>query len=201
MPFDKPLVVCGAPEDFLRCTDVVDFDEATVSQLALSIFGGHEIEVLWRTFETVRDQYPHSRDVGAGEVACTASDVIRLGHGLCYAKSHLLAALLRHNGIPAGFCYQRLADKKGGFELHGLNAVLVNGGWVRIDARGNNEDVRVEFELAGDMLAYVPDETRGERDYNVVFPKPDAGVIRLLRDGASRKLSALTLPSDLSCPL
>jgi transglutaminase-like putative cysteine protease len=201
MPFDKPLIVCGATEDFLRCTDVVDFDEATVTRLALSVFGGHELEVLWRTFDLVRDGYPHSRDAGAEDVACTASDVVRLGHGLCYAKSHLLAALLRHNGIPAGFCYQRLADEKGGFVLHGLNAVLVNDDWVRIDARGNNENVRVEFGLACDMLAYQADETRGERDYNVVFPKPDAGVIRVLREGAGKKLSTLTLPSDLSCPL
>ncbi|WP_338430147.1 transglutaminase domain-containing protein [Synechococcus elongatus] len=29
--------------------------------------------------------------------------------GYCYAKSHLLVALLRACSIPAGFCYQRLS--------------------------------------------------------------------------------------------
>lgn len=29
-------------------------------------------------------------------------------HGICFAKSHLLAALLRCKSIPAGFCYQKL---------------------------------------------------------------------------------------------
>jgi len=36
-------------------------------------------------------------------VTCKASDVLIYGTGYCYAKSHLLAALLRANAIPAGF--------------------------------------------------------------------------------------------------
>ncbi|MBI2949982.1 MAG: hypothetical protein HYY23_20300 [Verrucomicrobia bacterium] len=41
--------------------------------------------------------------------------------GFCYAKSHLLAALLRARGIPAALCYQRLAFDAAGsaFCLHG----------------------------------------------------------------------------------
>jgi transglutaminase-like putative cysteine protease len=115
----------------------------------------------------------------------------------------LLAALLRHNGIPAGFCYQRLADGKGGFELHGLNAVLVNGGWVRIDARGNNERVRVEFDLGGDMLAYPVDEGAGECEFPFVFSKPDTGLVRALRDAAGCRVQDIVplLPGSLSCPL
>ena len=85
--------------------------------------------------------------------------------------------------------------------LHSLNAALVDGGWVRMDARGNNDRLRVEFNLDRDMLAYQAEESSGERDYPVIFSRPDAGVIRVLRDGAGRKLSTLTLPSDLSCPL
>ena len=44
--------------------------------------------------------------------------------GICYAKSHLLAAILRANLFPTGFCYQRLVldDKTDSrFVLHGLN--------------------------------------------------------------------------------
>lgn len=36
------------------------------------------------------------------------------GSGICYAKSHLLAALLRANKIPAGFCYPRLSAYENG---------------------------------------------------------------------------------------
>ncbi len=201
MSSDKRLIVLGTAGDYLRCSDIVDYDDEAVSRLAVSVAGGTETKVLQRSFELVRDLYPHSYDAEAEEVACTASDVVRLGHGLCYAKSHLLAALLRHNGIPAGFCYQRCASDGGGFVLHSLNAALVDGGWVRMDARGNNDHLRVEFNLDRDMLAYQAEESSGERDYPVIFSRPDAGVIRVLRDGAGRKLSTLTLPSDLSCPL
>ncbi len=201
MPSGKRLIVLGPTEDCLRCTDVVDFDDDAVSQLAGSLTGGEKIDVLRKSFELVRDRFPHSFDAGAEEVACSASDVLRLGHGLCYAKSNLLAALLRHNGIPAGFCYQRLTSDRGGFVLHSLNAVLVDDRWLRVDARGNKDNVRAEFDPAGDTLAFEADEALGERDYPLVFCRPDAGVIRTLQAGAGRKLSTLTLPSDLSCPL
>jgi Transglutaminase-like superfamily len=50
----------------------------------------------------------HSYDIGASEVSVSASDVIHHGHGICFAKAHLLAALLRSNAIPAGLCYRNL---------------------------------------------------------------------------------------------
>lgn len=198
---DKRLIVLGGAEDYLRCSEIVDFDDAAVDELARSVAGGAPGDLLKRSFELVRDRFPHSFDAGAEEVACSASDVLRLGHGLCYAKSHLLAALLRLNGIPAGFCYQRLAGEQGGFVLHALNAALVDGSWVRLDARGNNDRVNVTFEPGCDLLAFRPDEAAGERDYPVVFSRPDGGVIRTLQAGTGKKLSTLTLPSDLSCPL
>ncbi|MBL0716467.1 MAG: transglutaminase family protein [Desulfosarcina sp.] len=70
------------------------------------------------------------------------------GTGYCYSKSHLLAALLRANDIPAGLCYQRLtvSDNKPPFCIHGLNAVyLEQHGWYRLDARGNKSGVTAEF--------------------------------------------------------
>lgn len=201
MSGEDRLVVLGGAEKYLACTPVVDFDDDAVASLARSVAGGDYAAMLRRAFDLVRDSFPHSGDAGAEEVACTAPDVVRLGHGLCYAKSHLLAALLRHNGIPAGFCYQRLASAGGGFVLHGYNAALVEGRWVRLDARGNNAKVHVTFGLDCDMRAYQADTSAGERDYNVVFPRPDQGVVSVLRDGAGRRRSELALPSDLSCPL
>jgi transglutaminase-like putative cysteine protease len=190
--------VIGTTGEYLGCTDVVDFDDPAVISLASGVGGGTDVEVLQRAFEMVRDRFPHSRDIGGDEVPFSASDVIRTGHGLCYAKSHLLAALLRYNGIPAGFCYQRLNDD-GSFLLHCFNAAYVNGGWVCIDARGNNGSVHVDFNLGEDMRAIATDETLDEKDYPVVFPRPDPGVLRALRSTDS--LSRIILPCDLSCPL
>lgn len=71
--------------------------------------------------------------------------MLRHRTGFCYAKSHLLAALLRANGIAAGLCYQRLSVNGGGtpYCLHGLNAVFLKDfGWYRVDARGNKPGIQ-----------------------------------------------------------
>jgi transglutaminase-like putative cysteine protease len=202
MSSGKPLILLGAVGDYLRCSDIVDYDDPVVAELGDLVAGGDDAVVLHRAFELVRDQFPHSFDLGAEEgIACSASDVVRIGHGLCYAKSHLLAALLRYNGIPVGFCYQRMKSERGGYILHGFNAACVGGRWVRIDARGNNDRIRVEFDLGRDMLAYPVDEAAGECEFPLVFQKPDTGLIRALRSGAGRRPQDIPLPCDLSCPL
>jgi transglutaminase-like putative cysteine protease len=78
-----------------------------------------------RCFEWVRDEIQHSGDFELNPVTCTASDVLEQRSGFCYAKSHPLAALLRANGIPAGFCYQRLRAEEHGLDfcLHGPSDV------------------------------------------------------------------------------
>ena len=91
-------------------------------------------------------------DIQSTNVTCKASDVLKERQGICYAKSHLLAALLRAQGVPTGFCYQRLllgATAEDGHCIHGLNAVYIDTEqrWVRLDARGNKPDVRAEFRL------------------------------------------------------
>jgi transglutaminase-like putative cysteine protease len=114
-------------------------------------------ETARRCFEWVRDYIQHSFDFRRNPVTCKASDVLREATGYCYAKSHLLAALLRANGIPAGFCYQRLSiDETGApYSLHGLNAVhLPEFGWYRIDPRGNKEGVDAQFSPPIEKLAF-----------------------------------------------
>jgi transglutaminase-like putative cysteine protease len=60
-------------------------------------------------FQFVSDEIKHSLDYRLNPVTCKASDVLFHKTGYCYAKSHLLVALLRANGIPSGLCYQRLS--------------------------------------------------------------------------------------------
>ena len=94
--------------------------------------------------------------------------------GICYAKSHLLAALLRAQGIPAGFCYQKLGA------LHGLNAVRLDGRWVRLDARGNKTGADGQFSLAEERLAWPVDEACGDVDYPVIYAAPAPVVLDFL---------------------
>ena len=51
----------------------------------------------------VRDEISHSWDVQDKRVTISASDVLREGVGICWAKANLFAALLRVNGVPAEF--------------------------------------------------------------------------------------------------
>jgi len=127
-----------------------------------------------RCFEFVRDEIRHSWDFRLNPVTCSASEVLRHGTGYCYAKSHLLAALLRASGIAAGLCYQRLSVDGGGapFCLHGLNAVfLPDFGWYRIDARGNKPGVDAQFMPPVERLAFALD-VPGEADLPGIHAEP-----------------------------
>lgn len=117
-----------------------------------------EEEIAKRCFEFVRDEIKHSWDYRLNPVTCKASEVLIHGTGYCYAKSHLLAALLRANGIPAGLCYQRLTidGDQPPYCLHALNAVyLQQYGWYRIDARGNKPCVDADFCPPLEKLAFL----------------------------------------------
>jgi transglutaminase-like putative cysteine protease len=131
---------------------------------------GSRIEIAKRCFEWVRDNVKHSYDHQLNPVTCKASDVLLHGTGFCFAKSHLLAALLRANGIAAGLCYQRLrADEDGGstYILHGLNAAyLPEWGWYRMDARGNKPGIDAQFCPPLEKLAF-----RADRKLEATFPE------------------------------
>ena len=89
---------------FLAASTYIDFDTPEVRATARRLAEGGASEL-----EVARDEIRHSSDFRLNPVTCKASDVLRHGTGYGYAKSHLLAALLRANGIPAGLCYQRLS--------------------------------------------------------------------------------------------
>lgn len=127
---------------------------------------------------------------------CRASDALTLKTGYCYAKSHLLAAILRANGIPAGFCYQRLTvgGDQPPFCLHGLNSVyLSEHGWCRIDARGNNAGVDAQFSPPIEELAF-PTNVNGEFDFPEIWSEPLPIVVESLQSAESVQALATCLP-------
>ena len=139
-------------------------------------------------FTFVRDQIRHSVDAGDHSVTLRASEVLSHRTGLCYAKSHLAAALLRRSGIPTALCYQRLRDDDT-FLLHGLIAVHLDGAWHRLDVRGEKPGVHAEFSLTEEVLPFHPDPAVGEEDLPALLIDPAPAVVRCLSSGTD----ALTL--------
>jgi transglutaminase-like putative cysteine protease len=115
-------------------------------------------------------------------VTCKASDVLIHRTGYCYAKSHLLAALLRANNIPTGLCYQRLSVGTAGapYCLHGLNAIyLTDFGWYKVDARGNKPGVSAQFTPPEEQLAFVIKESL-EQDLPEIWSAPMPAIVETL---------------------
>ena len=171
-------------EPFLRPTDVIDWTHPAVTARAtMMAVAGDPLATARRCFEFVRDDIQHSRDHERDPATWRASDVLRHGTGYCYAKSHLLAALLRANGLPAGFCYQRLSvdDRGPPYSLHGFNAVcLPDVGWYRVDARGNRPGVTAGFDPPVVRLAF-PLQSADEVEFDNVLPDPLDVVVSVLR--------------------
>lgn len=174
---------------YLASTTTVDWDRPEIIACARRLAEGRTdpVAVAKRCFEWVRDEIKHSGDYGLDPVTCSASQVLAQGTGFCYAKSHLLAALLRANAIPAGFCYQRLSidDLGPPFALHGLNAVhLPEIGWYRIDARGNRAGIATAFDPPFEHLAFVP-RLNGVATLEEIFSSPLPGVVDALNRWSS----------------
>jgi transglutaminase-like putative cysteine protease len=161
---------------FLQPTEIIDWDHPDVWRCAQQLAAGQESiwAIAQACFEWVRDQIYHSVDYQMNPVTCRASEVLQHKTGYCYAKSHLLAALLRANQIPTGFCYQRLSVEEQGptYCLHGFNAIyLPKIGWYRVDARGNRVGVNAQFTPPCEQLAYQP-SLPGEKDFQVILSEP-----------------------------
>jgi len=185
-------------QKYLESNKYIDWTTKEVlsqaEQLALGVDG--KVETARKCFEFVRDEIKHSGDYELNPVTCKASDVLKYGTGFCYAKSHLLAALLRANEIPAGLCYQRLTIENDipPFCLHGLNAVFLEKyGWYRIDARGNKAGVETDFCPPIEKLAFRI-ICEGEADLPEIWPEPLGLVVKALESGSTYLDVANCLP-------
>ena len=172
-------------KEFLEETQIIDFKNEEVFCLAQELAKDckSDEEIAKNCFLYVRDNIHHSGDFKDEITTYKASDVLKYKTGWCYAKSHLLAALLRANGIPTGFCYQRLSCseyKKDIYCLHGLNAIyLKEFGWYKVDARGNKKGVNAQFTPPLEQLAFKLE--KNEFDLANIYSKPLDVVIEALK--------------------
>ena len=190
---------------YLKEDEIIDFGNEVIVELADSLSQNvkNEIEYIKAAYDFVGAKIFHSADINEDIITCSASEVLEAGHGICFAKSHLLAALLRCKGIPAGFCYQKLIldDETAPVLIyHGLNGVYIKeySKWIRLDARGNKEGVNAQLAIETEQLAFPVRSEKGEEDGFVIYPDPDTKILEKLKNNKTRTELWDDLPTELA---
>jgi len=180
-------------QDYLKKSEVIDFDNKLIVDKCLELQKGtdDEITLIKKIYEFVRDEIHHSGDIGEMSVTCKASEVLKAGHGICCAKAHLFAAMLRYFGVPAGFCYQKLSSSRDVSVkfLHGLNAVYLKDPdkWIRLDARGNKPGRVAQFSIYEEKISKKVNKELWEEDSPMIFAEPNQTVIEILKTSKDMK--------------
>ena len=190
---------------YLEASALIDHAHPAIEVWAAERDGGgrSDVDIVQEAFEFVRDRIAHSWDIGSRRVTAKASEVLEHSEGICYAKSHLLAALLRRQSLPAGICYQRLTlgdTPDTGYCIHALNTVYLPslGRWIRLDARGNKPGVDAQFSLNAEQLAFAVRLEMDERDYWVNYAVPHPQIAATLAAHTDcRTMYAHFLPTEL----
>ncbi|MFJ2629457.1 transglutaminase domain-containing protein [Streptomyces sp. NPDC087532] len=187
---------------YLAADEVIDHGHPVVRETVAALRGksADAYSYAATAYAFVRDTIAHSADSGDMRVAWRASDVLATRNGICHAKSHALAALLRAAGIPTALCYQALCEDGGEpGPLHGLIAVRLPGRdrWDRQDPRGNKPGVDAHFSLDGERLAWPVRPEFNEVDYPVLYASPHPAVLHSLRSAEGRPQLWRTLPTAL----
>ena len=191
-------------DEYLKKDGVVNYENVNIIQLADLLWSNadSDVDYIKRAYEFVRDNISHSADINEDSLTCSASEVLAAGHGICFAKSHLLAALLRCKSIPTGVCYQKLIldDETAPILIyHGLNGVYIKEYkmWIRLDARGNKEGVNAQFSLESEQLAFPIRAEKGEEDGFVIYPDPDIKILQKFKNNKTRTGLWGDLPTEL----
>jgi transglutaminase-like putative cysteine protease len=127
--------------------------------------------------------------------------VLLHGTGICHAKSNLLAALLRSQKIPSGFCFQRLTrglNDANGYLIHGYNAVWLDGHWVKLDARGNTNGKNAQFSLGEPLLAFSCRPQYQEYFLPGIYANPHTATMSVLERAKSFRDVLKNLPDTVS---
>ncbi|MGG1690518.1 hypothetical protein ABEV80_03515 [Heyndrickxia ginsengihumi] len=94
---------------------------------------------------------------------------------------------LKSQGIPTGFCYQRLMvfdTPEKGYSLHALHGVFLRSldRWIRLDARGNKAGVQAQFSIDKERLAFTINEDMDEKDFLMIYTSPIQATINTLKE-------------------
>ncbi len=176
------LIAVEPLEAYLQPGSLIDRDAPEIAAFAEERLRDCDpVEAARRVFHFVRDDVAHSWDIQGRRVTRSANDALRHREGICYPKSHLVAALLRRVCIPTAICYQRLTlnddDARCGHAIHALNAVFLNGRWHRIDARGYKLGIDAQFSLGEEKLAFPARVAFDEVDYPKLFAQPHPSIV------------------------
>ena len=165
----------------------MDFHHPAIQPKASELFAecATEDDCVSRAFEFVCNDIPHSADIHSRCVTRSASEVLLRREGICYAKSMLLAALLRAREIPCGFCYQQLrldGTTATALVIRALNAVYLGSGqeWRRIDARGNTNGIHARFVPGEAHLAFLVHPEFGETNDPMIYAAPHPTILKTL---------------------
>lgn len=189
----KLIIESNHLEDYLKeVPPIIQFNTPLIQQQIQIIQSKvtSNVERAKMAFEIARDEIHHSFDTKDPIVTINAEDVLSKKEGICFAKAHLLATLLRGVGIPTGFCYQRVLRNgktiDSGYALHGLNAIyLEEQGWFRVDPRGNKPGIDSQFSMKEEKLAYPIREELGEIDYPTVYIEPLSSVVKTMLESVT----------------
>ena len=182
--------VINIDKDYLLETECIDYNNPVIQEKVneLKLNSDSQLKYIENAYRFVRDEISHSWDIKSEVVSRKASEVLINRTGICWTKSSLLAALLRANGIPSGISYQFLtrADDNAdeGYIIHALNTVFIIelNKWIRLDARGNKENVHADFCLDEEKLAFPIRSELGEVDYRDNNPDLDERLIKILKE-------------------
>jgi transglutaminase-like putative cysteine protease len=133
-------------EEYLRPTDTIDCDHATIRAKASELTEGctSPREKALRLFRYVRDEIPYSLYmISVFKEDFTASRILAWGKGYCVQKAVLLAALARASGIPARLAFARIRNHKvptkivaltgtNIFPRHGYTQFFLDETWVSV---------------------------------------------------------------------
>lgn len=178
---------------YLEETETIDYSHPIIQEKVneLKQNSPSQLSYIENAYRFVRDEIPHTWDIRSKIVSRKASEVLMNRTGICWTKSCLLASLLRANGIPSGISYQSLTraddDNSEGYIIHALNTVFIKelNMWIRLDARGNKENVHAEFSLDEERLAFPIRNQLGEIDYRDNNTDLDERLIIILKESKS----------------
>jgi len=175
---------------FLQEDYYVDYSSGIIQSKASELFSENmtNFEKAKAAYLFVRDEISHSFDCDAKIITARASDVLMHKTGICHAKANLLAALLRSQSIPTGFCYEHLTladDDSLGYCVHAFNAVLLNKKWIKLDARGNKQGINAEFSDDEPILAYPIRKEYDEYFFDGIFANSHKKTMQMLEKAKS----------------